>query len=144
MKYLDTNVIIYALENHPKYGNPCKKILLDVESEKLKVCSSILVLVEFLNVLTKMNKILKNEGKKQLELRTNIDAVLSLPIVWFDLNFMIVKRAAVYDFNVSGVDYIHIASMELNSIKEAISADDELDKIDFIKRVDPLNYSKIV
>lgn len=140
MMYLDTNIIIYAIENHPKYGNACKKILLDVESGKLKVCSSMLVLVESINVLTKINKVLKKKGK-ELNIKKNIDAILSLPIVWFDLNFFIIKRGAEYDYNVSGVDYIHIASMELNSVTKIISADEELDAIDFIKRTDPLGYS---
>jgi hypothetical protein len=34
LKYLDTNIIAYAIENHPKYGERCKKILEDIESEK--------------------------------------------------------------------------------------------------------------
>ena len=140
MKYLDTNVLVYAIENHPKYGEACKNILLDIESEKLDVCSSILVLVEFLNVLTKINKVLKKQGKKLLDIRKNIDAVLSLPVVWFDLNFFLIKRAAEYDFNVSGVDFIHIASMELNLITDIISADKELDIVTIIRRIDPLNY----
>ena len=140
MKYLDTNVLVYAIENHPKYGEACKNILLDIESEKLDVCSSILVLVEFLNVLTKINKVLKKQGKKLLDIRKNIDAVLSLPVVWFDLNFFLIKRAAEYDFNVSGVDFIHIATMELNLITDIISADKELDIVTIIRRIDPLNY----
>jgi len=113
-KYLDTNISIYAIENHPKYGESCKRILQDVESAKLKVCSSMLVLVEFLSVLKKINEILENRRRETLDIRKNIDAVLSLPIVWFDLNFLIIKRASEYEFNVSGVDYIHVASMELN------------------------------
>ncbi len=140
MMYLDTNIIIYAIENHPKYGNACKKILLDIESSKLKVCSSILVLVEIINVLTKINKFLKKEGK-ELNIKENIDAILSLPIVWLDLNFFIIKKAAEYDYNVSGVDYVHIASMELNSVKKIISADEEISRVDFIKRVEPLKYT---
>lgn len=141
MLYLDTNIIIYAIENHLKYGNACKKILLDIESGKLKVCSSMLVLVEFINVLTKLNKILEKD-KTKLDIKKNIDAILSLPIVWFDLNFFIVKKASEYEYNVSGVDYIHIASMELNSVTKIISADEEFDKINFIQRVEPLKYKK--
>lgn len=137
MIYLDTNIIIYAIENHPKYGKACKKILLDVESGKLKVCSSMIVLVEIINVLTKINKILKRE---KLDVKKNIDAILSLPIIWLDLNFFVVKKASEYDYNISGVDYVHVASMELNSITKTISADEELDKVDFIKRTDPLKY----
>ena len=141
MKYLDTNVIIYAIENEKKYGKACKKILLDIERGKLKACASMLVLVEFINVLSKINKILKKEGKEELNIKKNIEALLSLPITWFDLNFLIIKKASEYDYHISAVDYIHIASMELNSVKNIISADEELDKADFIKRIDPLNYS---
>ena len=32
MKYLDTNVIIYAIENNSKYGNKCKNILEQILS----------------------------------------------------------------------------------------------------------------
>ena len=140
MKYLDTNLVIYALENHPVYGEACKEILTHIENGKIEVCSSILVLVEFLNVLTKINRLLKRENKKTVDLRKNIDAVLSLPIVWYDLDFFLIKRASEYDFYVSGVDYIHVATMELNGVHEILSADKELDKVSFIKRTDPLSY----
>lgn len=140
MIYVDTNVFIYAIENHPKYGNSCKKILLDIESEKIKASASILVLVEIINVLTKINRILKEQKKKPLDINKNIDAILSLPITWFDLDFLIIKKASEYTYNVTGVDYIHIATMEINSATEIVSADDELDKIKFIKRIDPRDY----
>lgn len=140
MKYLDTNIIVYAVENHPVYGKACKEILSNIENGKIEVCSSILVLVEFLNVLMKINRLLKKENKKTVDLKMNIDAVLSLPIVWFDLNFLLIKHASEYDFDVSGVDYIHVATMELNGVYEILSADKELDKVSFIKRIDPLSY----
>ena len=138
--YLDTNVIIYSIENHPKYGRACTKILSDIENETLQVSSSMLVLIETINVVQKLNKILKSEGKKQLKIRDNIDAILSLPITWLDINFPVIRRASEYDYKISGVDYIHIASMEINGIKKIISADDELDKVDLVKRIDPLKY----
>jgi len=140
MIYVDTNVFIYAIENHPKYGEACKKVLLDIESEKIKASASVLVLVEIINVLTKINRILKERKKKPLDVKKNIDAILSLPITWFDLNFLVVKKASEYTYNVTGVDYIHIATIEINSVTEIISADDELDKIKFIERIDPREY----
>ena len=141
MKYLDTNVIIYAIENDSKYGKECKKILLDVERGKLKVCASMLILVEFINVLTKINKILKNERKEELNIKKNVEALLSIPIIWFDLDFLIIKKASEYDYNISGVDYIHLATIEVNGIKEIITADEEFNKVSFIKRIDPLEYN---
>lgn len=138
MDYLDTNVIIYAIENHQKYGKACKKILEHIVSQKIKVCSSMLVLIEIINVLKKINKILNKDGQKELDLEKNIESILSLPIIWLDINFLIIKKASEYSYDISGVDYIHLASMELHSSKKIISADKELDKIEFIKRIDPL------
>ena len=140
MKYLDTNVIIYAIESHPKYGEKCKDILKAVEDAELEVCASTLVLVELINVLCKLNRILEEAQKEKLNIRKNIDAILSLPIKWIELDFAIIRRASEYQFKVSGIDYVHVASMELNLVNEVVSADKELDKIDFIKRIDPLTF----
>jgi len=137
MIYLDTNVIIYAIENHPKYGKKCKKILEDIESEKIKASCSVLVLAEAINVLTKLNKALKG---KTLDIRKNIDAILSLPIMWIDMNFAVIRRASEYSYAISGIDYIHIATMEMNSITSILSADEDFDKAEFIKRMEPLKY----
>lgn len=140
MKYLDTNVIIYAVESHPKYGENCKDILKAVENAELEVCASTLILVEVINVLCKLNTILEEAQKEKLDIRENIDAIFSLPIKWIELDFAIIRRASEYKFKVSGIDYVHAASMELNLVNEIISADKELDKIDFIKRIDPLTF----
>lgn len=140
MIYLDTNVIVYAIENHPKYGTACKKILEDIESRKLETSASVLVLVELINVLTKLNRILKRRGRKPLSIKENIQAVLSLPLVWVDLDILIIEKASEYTFEINGIDYIHVASMEVNSINEVLSADKDLDKVRIVRRIDPLEY----
>ncbi len=129
MRYLDTNVIVYAVENHPKYGEGCKRILQDIESEKLRVSCSMLVLAELLNVLKKLNKILSGRGRKKLLIEDNIETVLSLPIAWIDLDFLIIERASTYTSDISGIDFVHLASMETSSITEILSADKEFDKV---------------
>ena len=118
---------------NPKYGNSCKKILEDIQNKKLKASSSILILIEIINVLTKK--------ENELNIKENINAILSIPITWIDLSLFIIKLASEYNHNISGVDYIHIASMEVNSIKKIISADIELDKVHSISRIDPLKYT---
>lgn len=136
MIYIDTNTFVYAIENHPKYGNACKRILIDIMNKKIDAACSILVLVELLNVLVKMHKL--TEGK--IDVKRSIQAVLSMPITWFEIDFFIIENAAGYNYHISGIDYVHIATMEMNSIKKVISADSELDKVDFIERIDPLKY----
>jgi predicted nucleic acid-binding protein len=138
--YIDTNVFVYAIENHPKYGKSCAKILSDLHEKRIQGSSSVLVLVELINVLAKLNKILKTKQESQLVISDNIAAVLSLPIIWIDLDIRIIETASTYDYQVNGVDYVHIASMDANSISEVLSADHELDKVKSVTRIDPLDY----
>ena len=140
MKYLDTNVIVYAIENHPRYGEACKKILQDIEGGKLRVSCSMLVLVELISVLKKLNAILSRQGERELVIEDNIEAVLSIPITWIDLDFLIIEKASAYSFHISGVDYTHVATMEVSSITEILSADPDFDKVPMIRRIDPLAY----
>ncbi len=140
MKYLDTNVIGYAIENHPKYGAACKNILGEIITERIKVAASMLVLVELIGVIKKINKTLSKAGLPELDLRANVDAVLSLPIMWVEIEFFLIKHAAGYSYNISGADHTHLATMELNGIHEIISADADFDKVEFVKRIDPLEY----
>lgn len=140
MIYIDTNVLVYAIENHPKFGKSCAKILKDIESKRIEAACSVLVLVELINVISKLNGILSREGKKILNAQDNIQAVLSLPIVWIELDFLVIETASSYSFDLNGIDYIHIASMELNAVNEIISADEDFDRVRSLKRTDPLDY----
>ena len=135
MIYVDTNVFVYAIENHPKYGAACKKILIDVMNRKIDAACSILVLAELLNALVKMRKL-----AKKLDVKGSVQAVLSFPLTWFEMDFFVLENASEYTYNISGGDYIHVATMEINAIKKVLSADAELDKIDSIERIDPLEY----
>ncbi len=142
MTYIDTNVFGYAIEDHPKYGKSCKRILTDVADGRLDASCSVLVLVELIGVLKKLNNILSRRGLKELNIKDNIDAVLSLPIGWVDLDLLIVEIASTYRFKVNGVDYVHLATMEANSIQEILSADKDLDKAKIVSRTDPLLYKR--
>ena len=135
MIYIDTNVFVYAIENHPKYGAACKKILIDGLNRKIDAACSIRVLAELLNVLVKMRKL-----AKKLDVKGSVQAVLSFPLTWFEMDFFVLENASEYTYNISGGDYIHVATMEINAIKKVLSADAELDKIDSIERIDPLEY----
>ncbi len=98
------------------------------------------VLVGLINVLVKLNKIISSKREKKLVIADNIAAVLSLPIVWIDLDIRIIGTAFTLDYPVNGVDYVHIASMNASFMSEVLSADRELDKVASIKRIDPIDY----
>ena len=138
MKYLDTNIILYAIQNHPEYGSPCKKILTAIESGREKVGASTLVLLEVYGTLRKLNGILRRKKKKELDIQGNISAILSLPIVWFDMSVFVIERAITYSYQMQTADYIHLATADIQGMREIFSADHEFDDISWLSRIDPL------
>ena len=72
---------------------------------------------------------LSSKDEKKLVIADNIAAVLSLPIVWIELDTFNIEKASTLDYDVNGVDYVHLASMEADSIIEVLSADKELDRL---------------
>lgn len=103
------------------------RALSDVQQKKIEASCSVLMLVELINVLVKLNRALSSKREKKLVIADNIAEVLSLPIIWIDMDIRIIETASTYDYPVNGVDY-DIASMNANSIIEVLSADRELDK----------------
>ncbi|MFH0969890.1 MAG: type II toxin-antitoxin system VapC family toxin [Candidatus Diapherotrites archaeon] len=140
MKYIDTNIFGYAIENSDKYGKACTRILEDIENGKLKVTSSQLTLIEMIGVIQKINSEKRRQKERELDLPKNMDALMSYPIAWQDTDLFTIKKAATYENTLFGADRIHLATMELNDVKEIISADTDFDKVQGIKRIDPLKY----
>jgi predicted nucleic acid-binding protein len=141
MYYLDTNVLVYAVENHPLYGGRSQKILADVVKGRIAVYSSMQVLSEVISTLVKINRLQEREGGEKIDIPRKIELILALPINWIDVDFQVIKGAASYGYKISGSDYIHLASMELFSLNKIFSADREFDKVGFLARIDPLNYT---
>ena len=91
MMYLDTNVILYAIERHPKYGNACKRIMYAIERGHLKVGASVFVLLEVMGGLQKFNRLprLVRRPAPLFSIKENLDAILSISQL---RNFMIFER----------------------------------------------------
>lgn len=140
MIYLDTNIIIYAIQNHPLYGKACATLLRDIERGRLKTGASSLVLLEVYGVLRKFNGTLRRKKEKEFDIQANFDALLSLPITWFDMSVYVIERSITYTESVQTGDYVHIATADIHGMREIFSADKEFDRISWIKRIDPLTY----
>jgi predicted nucleic acid-binding protein len=133
--YIDTNIWIYAITAHPKYGKKCKQILEKLEKGELKAAISVQVLSEVAGVLHQQFGV-----KDTVE---HIVAIISYPLEVIDLTPDIVVRGAEYsrDYGILPYDGIHVATALNQMIKKILSADKELDKVPFIERVDPLDYA---
>lgn len=134
MIYVDTNIWIYAMTANPKYGKKCMQILEKLERGELKAAISVLVLSEVADVLYRRFG-LRDPVK-------HVSAILSYPLELIDLTPDIALRAAEYsrDYGILPYDGIHVASAASSLVTEVLSADKELDRVDIIKRVDPLEF----
>lgn len=132
--YIDTNIWIYAIIAHPKYGEKCKQILKKIEAKKLKAAISTQVLSEVAGVL--YNKYKVKDTTSQL------NAILSYPIDIYIVHPDTIRVAAEYarDYGITPYDGIHIALAAENNITDIISADKELDKVELIRRIDPTKF----
>lgn len=132
--YIDTNIWVYAIIAHPKYGEKCKQILKKIEAKKLKAAISTQVLGEVAGVL--YNKYKVKDTTSQL------NAILSYPIDIYIVHPDTIRVAAEYarDYGITPCDGIHIALAAENNITDIISADKELDKVELIRRIDPTEF----
>jgi len=134
MYYVDTNIWIYAMIAHPIYGPRCKKVLEDIETGKLDALISTQVLSEVAGVLYSQYGV-KDTTK-------HIAAMISYPIEIATVTINTIRSAAEYarDYDILPYDGIHVSSAMEQGTTQIVSADRELDKIDIMKRIDPLQY----
>jgi len=132
--YIDTNVWIYAMTAHPRYGEKCKEILNEIETGKLEAAISTQVLAEVAGVLY---------SKYDLrDMTSQLNAMLSYPIEIYVVHPDVIRVAAEYarDYDILPYDGIHIALAVENNVRSIISADRELDRAELIRRMDPKEF----
>lgn len=140
MMYLDANIIAYAAEGHHRYGSVSKKILAAVEQRTLSVGASVLIVLEVLQAFRKMNILLRQDKKKEINIPQAVEALLSLPIVWFDMDLFILERACMTMERLLPADTVHQVTAELYGISEILSADKDFDRVAGLTRIDPLKW----
>jgi len=128
MRFVDTNVFVYALTAHPDFGQTAKRILERIENGEETATSS-LVLCEIAWVLEAMGK--------QGEIESTLEKILSYKTlntieIGIDDILMGANNMAAYkvDFN----DGVNISLMIRSGISEVYSNDKKhLGRLDFLK-----------
>lgn len=128
MRFVDTNIFIYALTAHPTFGQTAKRILERVENGE-EVVTSTLVLCEIAWVLEAMGK--QGEIKPTLEKIFSYNTIETIEVSTDDI-LMGANNMSVY--NVDFNDGVNIALMMRSGISEVYSNDKKhLGKLDFLK-----------
>jgi predicted nucleic acid-binding protein len=129
-RFVDTNVFIYALTAHPRFGETAKRILGRIETGE-NAMTSTLVLCEVAWVLEAMGR--------QGSIKASLEKILSyesLDVLGFDESDLMVgaNNMAVYglDFN----DGVNVALVANRGVSEIYSNDHaHLGKIEFLKLI---------
>lgn len=129
-RFVDTNVFVYALTAHPRFGEIAKRILERIERGEAALTST-LVLCEVAWVLEAMGK--QGDIKPTLE---KILSYSSLEIVEVGGDDLLM---GAYNMSAQGVDFndgVNVALMMRLGVSEVYSNDNRhLGKLDFLKLV---------
>ncbi len=113
--YIDTNVLIYAILHHSKYGKHCEDILKAVEKAEIIGFGSDMVAIELLGALSKIST-------KAAKLA--VEAYYSLNIIHFRISPMVLSLASLINEIVNiRYDAVHLAIMMLNGVDNIITYD---------------------
>jgi len=128
MRFVDTNIFIYALTAHPEFGKFAKKILERIQNGEETVTST-LVLCEVAWVLEAMGR--QGDIKSALE---KILSYKSLEIVDFDEDDLFMAANNMTSENINFNDGLNLALITRLGIVEVYSNDKKhLGKIEGLK-----------
>ena len=130
MRFVDTNVFIYAITAHPRFGEPAKRILQRIEDGE-EAITSMLVLCEVAWVLEAMGR--------QSEVKSTLEKMLSyenLKAVEFGENDLLMGASNMVVNNIDFNDGVNVAVMMRLGVSEAYSNDyRHLGKVDFLRLI---------
>jgi len=130
MRFVDTNVFIYAVTAHPHFGEIARSILERIEGGEAAMTST-LVLCEVAWVLEAMGR--------QGDIKSTLEKILSyksLEVVEFDGNDLLMGANNMVIHNVDFNDGVNVAIIMRKGVSEAYSNDyKHLGRLDFLKLI---------
>lgn len=129
-RFVDTNLFVYALTAHPRFGKTAKSVLERIENGEAAVTST-LVLCEVAWVLEAMGR--QGDIKPTLE---KIMSYKALEVVDFNEDDLLVGAGNMSAENVDFNDGVNLALMMRLGVSEVYSNDQKhLGRVDFLKLI---------
>ena len=130
MRFVDTNVFIYAVSANPRFGETARRILERIEGGEAAMTST-LVLCEVAWVLEAMGR--PGDIKSTLE---KILSYKSLAVVEFSGDDLLIGANNMVVHNLDFNDGVNVAIMMRMGVSEAYSNDcKHLGRLDFLKLI---------
>lgn len=130
MKYLDSNIFIFAFISDDKNSELCKSVLEKVSSGSLTACTSVLAWDEITWIARKSlgRQDSLDEGKKFLEFPF-------MDILDADESTVRLAQNLIEKYDINPRDAIHAATAINAGAKEIITDDSDFDRIKELKRL---------
>ena len=135
MRGIDSNIIVYALNQDLPEHLKCKNLFLNIAKGIEPVAIPSIAFMESYHALVRAYKFPDSEVKSRMIAiidSENIN-VLDISVSTILLAFKIAE-----EFKTGGRDSLIAASLLENNVKEIYSQDKDFEKIKLIKRIDPI------
>ncbi|MDI6807098.1 MAG: type II toxin-antitoxin system VapC family toxin [Candidatus Aenigmarchaeota archaeon] len=126
--FVDTNIFLYAMEAHPKFGKTAKKILIRIDRKEPAIISLINI-GEICWWLEKHRR--ESEIEEKIKL---ICSILNLEIISLILEDFLLASKFVVKYKLDFNDCLYLAVMKRFGIKKIYSNDTHFDKVEWVKR----------
>ena len=131
-RFLDANIIMYALGGAHPLQKPCQKILEQTKSGKWLLVTDTEVLQEILYRYFSINRAALAEAAYTAVVEMCLE-ILPVTLTDLDRTLDLLKNNPT----ITSRDAVHAAVMLNNDLREIISSDSHFDRIPGIRRVDP-------
>jgi len=129
-RFVDTNVFVYSIIDHPQFGNKARDILQRIEDGE-EAFTSTLVLCEVSWVLEAMGR--------QGDVKPTLEKILSysnLQVHGFDVEDLLVGASNMMTYSIDFNNGVNLSIMTKIGISEVYSNDKKhLGKVDFLKLI---------
>ncbi|HID99989.1 MAG TPA: PIN domain-containing protein [Thiotrichaceae bacterium] len=135
--FLDANIFMSAAGKPHSYKEPCIRILSRVEKGELTAVINTEIIQELLYRYSHIG--LVDKGIQLSRQALNLPLTV-LPITVADINLAIKLFEKHEAAGLTARDAIHAATLHQNGYSHILSTDKDFDLIDFVNRVDPLEF----
>lgn len=158
--FIDTNIFLYSITGHPRYGPWCEELLDKVRATDIKGKISVIVLNELIHKLV-IGEVAQKEGirpsqavryvKKNPEVLEGLKAYEVVAEVESDYNLMIadltkehfsLARKLMGEQHLLSNDALHLAVMKEQGITNIATSDPDFDRIAGLKVWKPQEANK--
>jgi predicted nucleic acid-binding protein len=133
--YIDTNIFIYWLGNHPTFGEKAHLWIKKVEeAPRGKYATSSLTIYQTLVIIAGLTGKNLKDQKLAEEITHSITALPGLNIITITQKDMIQAASLMKEYELDYEDALHLAAALKSKAKEIISNDQDFDKTPLKRR----------